>query len=73
MKVDGQLTDLGPYDGGVYFYNITKGRHESMAEIFRDYLDETITIEEKVLKSKRKMIFTVKVRGSTQTANREVD
>jgi len=58
--------DLGPYVGGVYFCNISNDHHESMAEIFRDYLEKNIIIEEKILKTKRKLIFTIDIRKSQE-------
>ena len=61
-RYDGTLTDIGPYDGGVYLYRPDLGYNLSMAEVLTDFLDMPIIIEERDLKTKKKITFTANKR-----------
>ena len=64
---DGNLTDLGSYDGGLYFYAPSLGHTVTMREIFKDFLDASIVVGQQELKTKRKLIFTVKKDNTSET------
>ncbi len=64
-KYDGSLHDEGARDGGVYLYVPSLGYSISMAELLMDFIGKPLLIEEKQLKTKKKIVITVSTKGRT--------